>query len=295
MKRVNYFSHDCNASRDPKIERMENDLGLKGYAIFFKILEKMCENSTYFLSLDFKGLAKSLRVGVAYLTRVVRDYDLFVIDEERGVFFSKAFRERYDEQQKISNKRKSAIKKRWNDTNVLDKDTNFVSENKNINNNSIINNPIIIKENKKTTTNVVVEKENKKTTTTTEPTKENIFDKLAKEKELPPYAPTTEEYKRALDEILNDIIRKKDENGKLLFMDWCRGYNLDYNQAVESLKKFFADEVYNRTHFEKDKATFAESIKQHAFRWLKREIPKQATRQQTKTEQTNNGGNYKTI
>lgn len=34
-KRVNYFPHDSNTSRDPKIEKLEFDLGLKGYATFF--------------------------------------------------------------------------------------------------------------------------------------------------------------------------------------------------------------------------------------------------------------------
>ena len=152
MKRVNYFSHDCNASRDPKIERLENDFPLKGYAVFFKILEKMCENSTYFLPKNYKLLSKSLHISAKLLQKVVENYDLFIIDNDKNIFFSQSFFERFSAQQEIINKRISAGKLGGRKTNAkangFTKDENLLKQNEsNIKyNNSIINNPIIIKE-----------------------------------------------------------------------------------------------------------------------------------------------------
>lgn len=151
-KLVNYFPHDCNASRDPKIEKLENDLGLKGYAVFFKILEKMCENSTFFLQKNYKLLSKSLRISAKLLQKVCENYDLFVIDNDKNIFYSKSFFERLSKQNEIITKRKSAGKLGGREANAkanaFTKNENLEKQNESniYNNNSIINNPIIIKE-----------------------------------------------------------------------------------------------------------------------------------------------------
>lgn len=114
-KRVNYFFHDCNASRDTKIEVLECDLGLKGYATYFKILEKMCENSDGFLQKNYKVLSKSLRINAKLLQKVVENYQLFVIDEEKNIFYSERFLQFLNKQSEVSKSRQSAINERWKD------------------------------------------------------------------------------------------------------------------------------------------------------------------------------------
>ena len=176
--KIPYFPHDCDASRDPKIEKLEADLGLKGYAVFFKILEKMCESSTFFLQKDYKFLSKSLRISAKLLQKVVENYDLFLINNEKNIFYSESFFERFERIKKISTIRKSAINKRWGkeicDTNVYTNESNlYIQKNNfeytndiqmndniynNINNNNINNN----KKNKKNTNiNVSIKKRKK--------------------------------------------------------------------------------------------------------------------------------------
>jgi hypothetical protein len=41
---LDYFSHDINSNSDPKIEYIETVYGLTGYAIYFKLLEKIYSN-----------------------------------------------------------------------------------------------------------------------------------------------------------------------------------------------------------------------------------------------------------
>lgn len=138
--KAKYFPHDCNASRDPKIEQLEGELGLKGYAAYFKILEKFCENETYFLQKNYKILSKSLHVPSKLLQKVVENYNLFVVDNEKNIFFSESFFKRSN----YINKRKSDVSKRYKNTERLnfssnlhtqnaEKNENSVSENKNIN------------------------------------------------------------------------------------------------------------------------------------------------------------------
>lgn len=56
-----YFPHESATSRDYRILKLEADLGLAGYAIYFKILEIMCENNTFFLEKNYKILSKILK------------------------------------------------------------------------------------------------------------------------------------------------------------------------------------------------------------------------------------------
>lgn len=118
-KKVNYFPHDANTSRDPKIEKLEFDLGLKGYAVFFKILEKLCENSDGFLQKNYKLLSKSLHISAKLLQNVIENYDLFVIDNEKNIFYSERFLKFLSKQKEVSNNRKSAgckgAEERWRD------------------------------------------------------------------------------------------------------------------------------------------------------------------------------------
>lgn len=117
-----YFPHDSSASRDYRILKLEDDLGLAGYAIYFKILEIMCEKNTYFLEKNYKILSKLLKKNQTFLKKVVEKFELFDIDLEKNIFSSKFLQAHLEVKENISNARKLAGLKgannRWNKQNV---------------------------------------------------------------------------------------------------------------------------------------------------------------------------------
>jgi len=63
---ADYFSHDANASNDPKIIYLESKFGYKGYALFFKLLEYLTQSNGFKVKLDdvqYIALCKRLGVG----------------------------------------------------------------------------------------------------------------------------------------------------------------------------------------------------------------------------------------
>lgn len=118
----NYFPHDCRTSRDYRIVKLEDELGLVGYAIYFKILEIMCEQNTYFLEKNYKVLSKLLNKNQTFLKKVVEKFELFDIDLEKNIFSSKFLQAHLEVKENISNARKLAGLKgannRWNKQNV---------------------------------------------------------------------------------------------------------------------------------------------------------------------------------
>lgn len=116
-----YFPHDSSASRDYRILKLEDDLGLAGYAIYFKILEIMCEKNTYFLEKNYKILSKLLKKNQTFLKKVVENYELFEINFEENIFFSEFLKEHLVIKENLSNKRKSAANSRWKKKNFNEK------------------------------------------------------------------------------------------------------------------------------------------------------------------------------
>ena len=118
----NYFPHDCRTSRDYRIVKLEDELGLVGYAIYFKILEIMCEQNTYFLEKNYKVLSKLLNKNQTFLKKVVEKFELFDIDFEKNIFSSKFLQAHLEVKENTSNARKLAGLKgannRWNKQNV---------------------------------------------------------------------------------------------------------------------------------------------------------------------------------
>ena len=71
---LGYFSHDTDLSADPKIEFLEADTGLIGYAIYIKILELTYKHEGYFFKADersLKMLAKKFNIGFDVLNNVI--------------------------------------------------------------------------------------------------------------------------------------------------------------------------------------------------------------------------------
>jgi hypothetical protein len=112
-----YFPHFCNARHDRKIRRMEKELGLESYAIYFKLLEILREQMDFKYPLeDLDLLADEIGTSEQKIKVVISNYELFVFDEG-GKFFS--IKQIYYLQPYIEKTERArlAAKKRWSNIN----------------------------------------------------------------------------------------------------------------------------------------------------------------------------------
>ena len=118
-----YFPHFANARHDRKLKRVQKELGLEGYAIYFQLLEVLREQ------LDFKYpfndvdlLADEMGTSEPKIKAVICNYDLFTLDEDSNFF---SIKQLYYLQPYIEKTQRARIaaKKRWdnvnNDANAL--------------------------------------------------------------------------------------------------------------------------------------------------------------------------------
>ena len=61
MNDARYFKHDDNARNDLKITQIRQKYGLKGYGIFFCLIELLRSSKCYELNYDIKSLVYDLR------------------------------------------------------------------------------------------------------------------------------------------------------------------------------------------------------------------------------------------
>ena len=112
-----YFPHFANARHDRKLKRVQKELGLEGYAIYFQLLEVLREQ------LDFKYpfndvdlLADEMGTSEPKIKAVICNYDLFTIDEDSNFF---SIKQLYYLQPYIEKTQRArlAAKKRWDNVN----------------------------------------------------------------------------------------------------------------------------------------------------------------------------------
>ena len=112
-----YFPHFANARHDRKLKRVQKELGLEGYAIYFQLLEVLREQ------LDFKYpfkdvdlLADEMGTSEPKIKAVICNYDLFTIDEDSNFF---SIKQLYYLQPYIEKTQRARIaaKKRWDNVN----------------------------------------------------------------------------------------------------------------------------------------------------------------------------------
>ena len=124
-----FFSHDANARNDTKILSMRCDYGLKGYAMYFIIVECMRDEEDYKLLLDdntSRALAMQMHsktdiVG-KFITDCINLYNLFQSDG--ATFWSDSLLRRMGKVQEIREARKLAAAKRWgSDANAMQEDS----------------------------------------------------------------------------------------------------------------------------------------------------------------------------
>ena len=112
-----YFPHDLNARNDSKCIRLRMAMGANGYGVLNLLYELLGVAPDHTLSTDYASIAWELHVDAADIERVVTEFDLFIIDESRGVFYSKRMSEQFNEietaRQKRSEAGRKAVAKRY--------------------------------------------------------------------------------------------------------------------------------------------------------------------------------------
>jgi hypothetical protein len=78
MKETFYFSHDYNARQDEKIKQLIRKHGMRGYGIFWALVEDLYNNANA-LRLDCEGIAFDLREDQKIIESIVKDFGLFIV------------------------------------------------------------------------------------------------------------------------------------------------------------------------------------------------------------------------
>lgn len=105
-----YFSHDFNARTDDKIKNLIRKHGMRGYGIFWAIVEDLYNNANA-LRLDCEGIAYDLRADTETVESIIKDFDLFVFDGE--YFGSRSIETRLNERNEKSRNAKESADRRW--------------------------------------------------------------------------------------------------------------------------------------------------------------------------------------
>ena len=112
-----YFPHFANARHDRKIKRVQKELGLEGYAIYFQLLEVLREQIDFkYPFKDVDLLADEMGTSEPKIKAVICNYDLFTLDEESNFFSIKQvyYLQPYIEK---TQRARIAAKKRWDNVN----------------------------------------------------------------------------------------------------------------------------------------------------------------------------------
>lgn len=106
MKDAYYFPHDCNARNDQKLIAVRAKHGMKGYGIYFGLIEMLREANLYQIPSKINLLAFDLREDEKDIKDVLENYDLFKTNGE--VFWSETLNERMGHLSEVREKRRLA-------------------------------------------------------------------------------------------------------------------------------------------------------------------------------------------
>lgn len=82
-----YFPHFCNARHDRKLKRVQKELGIEGYGIYFMLLEILREQDEFKYPMeDIDLLADEFGTSEQKITTVVSNYKLFNVDNDENFF-----------------------------------------------------------------------------------------------------------------------------------------------------------------------------------------------------------------
>lgn len=103
-KEAYYFSHDSNARNDLKMVKLRRALGLRGYGIFWAIIEILRETEGYILEqITISDIAFELKEDQETVKSVVNDFGLF---KKKGTRFYSA---RLSFSMQLYNEKKAAL------------------------------------------------------------------------------------------------------------------------------------------------------------------------------------------
>jgi len=111
QKDAYYFSHDSNARNDQKMMALRSVKGMKGYGIFFGIIEIMREANAYRIPLNVQSIAYDLRESQEDVEDVIFNYDLFKITDDGKFFHSESLLRRMQHLDRTRVERRKAGKK----------------------------------------------------------------------------------------------------------------------------------------------------------------------------------------
>lgn len=129
-KDVYYFSHDVNASNDPKIVAMESEFGVISYAWWWKLIEKLASSEDYrlpFKKYTFIALDKELGIlnenerplnenehaffcsnkSFLFVNSLINDFELLECDDE--YFWSPSLIRRQEERRSKFEKSRNSV------------------------------------------------------------------------------------------------------------------------------------------------------------------------------------------
>jgi hypothetical protein len=117
IKDAYYFSHDANASRDPKILKMRAVYGMKGYGCYWVIVEILREQNNYKLSIDdIDTITMQTQCEPEYIVKFIEDciekFKLF--RKNKKYFWSKSLLGRMKLMEEKREKASKAANTRWN-------------------------------------------------------------------------------------------------------------------------------------------------------------------------------------
>jgi hypothetical protein len=106
---TNYFSHDYNASNDFKILLMRNKLGIKGYGMFWFLIERLAEAGGKLPTEMIPIYAQQMDVEEREVHNLVNDFKLFEFAENQ--FFSERLLRHLEMREQDKNNKSKAGKK----------------------------------------------------------------------------------------------------------------------------------------------------------------------------------------
>lgn len=115
QKKTFYFKHDFHARLDMKIIKMVEYFGSwECYGIFWCIIEILSTTKGHVFKLsEISLLSSMLNVSVQKLKEILTMFDLFVIDQDNGIFYSESLMERMAEFNHRIDKSKESALARW--------------------------------------------------------------------------------------------------------------------------------------------------------------------------------------
>jgi hypothetical protein len=132
----NYFSHDYGARNDPKLIKLQIEMGQEGKGIYWDLIEIMYEQNGILKFSEIDCYSFSLKTDTDKIKRILCDFNLFTTTCD--VIENESVKRRLQQRELKSIKALESINNRWKKTVIRDKirtyyDRNTIKEVKDIN------------------------------------------------------------------------------------------------------------------------------------------------------------------